>query len=186
MSERTVTVGLGTQSEIKMKAVKGAFEKVFAAPIKVSLLTCAADSGINAQPVGFPETILGATNRLKETKHQLQTSNCEYFVAIENGIVSTGEGQSWIDLAWVIVEDANKHRQFTATSVGIPFPTRFVESAKEKGFYTTTAGDVMAKELKCNTKDPHAHLTSNFVNREALLQQAIVAALGQSVLNLSQ
>jgi len=69
-----------------------------------------------------------------------------------------------------------------ATSGGIPFPTKFVNAAKAKGFAKTTVGDVMAQELKCNTKDPHSHITKNLVTREEFLYQALLAAIGQSVL----
>jgi len=185
---RTITVGLGTKSEIKVNAVKRAFDQVFgSSSTVVTVQTCAAVSGINDQPVGFPETILGATNRLTHTKHLLTTVTCDYFVAIENGIIQTGDATQtcpWVDVAWIIVEDAKSSRQYASTSAGIPFATKYVEAARDKGFAKTTAGDVMAQDLKCNTKDPHAFLTHNKVTREQLLQQAVVVALGQSFVTL--
>jgi len=170
---------LGTKSEIKVNAVKKAFLKAFPSN-EVQVLTCAASSNINEQPVGYQETLLGASNRLDNTKEQLG-NRCNYFVAIENGIIETGVSSSpWLDLAWVILED--KHgQQWVATSGGIPFSVKYVEAAKDRGYSTTTVADTMAKDIKnLNTKDPHSYLTGGLVSREDFLYEALLSALGQS------
>lgn len=85
----------------------------------------------------------------------------------------------WLDFGWVVLESSKTGRRYVSSSTGIPFATQFVEKAREEGFDSTTVGDVMAKELGCDTKDPHSYLCNNLVGRKAMLIQAIQACLGQ-------
>lgn len=52
----SLSVGIATQSEIKVNAVKGAFEKHFPS---VQFFGERAASKINEQPIGWAETMLG-------------------------------------------------------------------------------------------------------------------------------
>jgi len=121
----------------------------------------------------------GAQNRLLSTKQLLKDQKCQFFVAFENGIINTGvPSAEWIDLAWTLLEDESGERWVT-TSGGLPFAVQYVSQARELGFNRHTAGDVMAKALNCNSKDPHSYLTHDKVTRENYLFQALLAAIGQ-------
>lgn len=81
----STVVGIATASELKVSAVIGAFQAVFQTTIVTKAEKVPSD--INEQPVGYPETILGATNRLNHLKERVPTDAVDFYVSIENGIV---------------------------------------------------------------------------------------------------
>jgi len=64
----------------------------------------------------------------------------------------------------------------------LPFPTAAVEDARRFGFDKHTAGEVVAQRLAgAKGTDPHAALTSQLVSRRDLLEQAVLACIGQAL-----
>ena len=60
-----------------------------------------------------------------------------------------------------------------------PWHKKYVEEAKERGFYSNTVGSIIAEKTGCKSNDPHKYLTHNLVDRSTLLVQAINIALGE-------
>lgn len=186
---------VATGSEIKINAVKAAFEQAFPGEEIHARGIQGADSNIDEQPVGR-RTKRGAKNRLKNARAALQKEReiaqaegqpvpplPDYYVSIENGIFpeGRGNGRRYVDRAVVIVQERGAHRRF-ATSAGVEFPTEYVEEARAalpngEGFKTTTVGSVIARRLGGDKQDPHATLTHGQVTRTGLLIQTTVAAL---------
>eukprot|EP01125_Pyxidicula_operculata_P021595 TRINITY_DN8406_c0_g1_i1.p1 TRINITY_DN8406_c0_g1~~TRINITY_DN8406_c0_g1_i1.p1 ORF type:complete len:185 (+),score=14.55 TRINITY_DN8406_c0_g1_i1:91-645(+) len=177
-----IYVAVGTTSALKVSAVKKAFTQAMPGQ-EIDCKGYPTASNINEQPVGWEETIKGAKNRLSNLKQITSTNNernNDYFVSIENGIIPTGVPDfQWIDFGWVLMEDKSG-KQFGASSGGIQFSDKYVEAAKKSGFDKTTAGEIMSKELNCDSKDPHKTLTSDLVKREDFLVQAVLSCIGYS------
>jgi hypothetical protein len=64
MSDNTINVLLGSGSHLKYQAVSNAFANVFPNSTVNVYKMAEAKSGINEQPVGHAETLLGARNRI--------------------------------------------------------------------------------------------------------------------------
>ena len=62
------TIAVGSESEIKIGAVKDAFKSDH---FSFEVRGCAAASGVSDQPVGKEETLLGARNRNKATQEAI-------------------------------------------------------------------------------------------------------------------
>jgi inosine/xanthosine triphosphatase len=139
-----------------------------------------APSGINEQPVGKEETVLGAMNRIAHLKDMILGVPYDYLVAFENGLVSlelNGE-TTWMDMAWAVVEDYDGNRKI-ANSAGIEIPSWAVEEARRHGFETTTASSILAKVSPASSTDPHSYLTDGAVSRTDLLEQSLRIAVAQ-------
>jgi non-canonical (house-cleaning) NTP pyrophosphatase len=119
-------------------------------------------------------------------------------VAFENGIVAVdmpigyaGDAASastaYFDTCWVVVQRYNSATgqaagpRVWAHSVGLEVAANHVEMARARpgGFSTTTAGAVIAEQTGCDPQDPHEYLTAEVRTRQALMQDALMAALGQ-------
>ncbi|KAL6077862.1 hypothetical protein QOT17_001898 [Balamuthia mandrillaris] len=179
--ERVIKVALGSTSKIKQAAVREGFSALLP-NTSVEVVSVAAASEINEQPVGTEETLLGCKNRLENTKAASKDKIFDFFVAVENGIyavpvaLSGQEGQVWMDVGWIIVEDKAGNSGI-AVSTGLQIPTEFVLEAQEKGFASTTVGDTLASRLGGDAKDPHSELTQGQLPRKDLLVPAVTSAL---------
>jgi len=183
MAATTIYVVVATASELKLQSVKSAFTSAFM-DSEIILKGYNVPSGVNEQPEGYEETTTGARNRLMGAKELAKAVNStkpyDYLVAIENGIIHTGdESATWMDIAWVILEDKNG-KQWSTSSGGVPFDTKHVEEARRLGFSSTTVGSVISNAHNCDSRDPHNFLTCGKVPRHDYLRQAVLAALGLS------
>ncbi|MFW5704063.1 MAG: DUF84 family protein [Patescibacteria group bacterium] len=112
------------------------------------------DWHINAQPVGIETTQLYAVLRA-ETAITMYSGNkpWDLVVAIENGIVcdiegNTGPPNRYYDLAVVYIKTWNQYRQ-TIYSPRIAVPAWAYLEASERGFRTTTCGDIIHEQYPC-------------------------------------
>lgn len=173
-----VRIAVATANSLKVAAVRASFERCFPHSL-IRVHALAADSHINAQPVGYDETRTGARNRLAGVREAVRNGRekCDFLVAVENGIVELAG--KWFDFAWVLVED-DDGVVFEAVSGAIPFPSELVAQAKEKGFESTTVGDMIAATYpEANSKDPHETLTCELLTRVDFLKQAVSNCIGQ-------
>mmetsp|Transcript_13033 Transcript_13033/g.21286 ORF Transcript_13033/g.21286 Transcript_13033/m.21286 type:complete len:253 (-) Transcript_13033:144-902(-) len=181
-------VFVGTQSKLKLEAVRTAFSDLNRT---VSVVGFKAKSRVSEQPYGHEETRRGAMNRLSHAKSlakEQKAGDTDFYVAIENGIVAVSDGESknndeFYDVAWIVANMPSRNRTVKVQSVGIEVPVRFINEAKRQqgGFQQHTVGTFIAKELKCNPKDPHRALLGSVMGRKELLVQAIRAAIGRLV-----
>lgn len=161
---------LGGMSVHKLDALREACVLV---GIDIKIIGIPVESGINAQPYGFDETYEGAMNRAKNA----QTENSQaVVVGIESGIIPIGD--KFIDMAVVVVLTSDG-RSFVSTSAGVEFPRDVVETARTRGFKTTTAGSIVAEIMGGSGTDPHSTLTGGKVTRKELLTEAIITVLSQ-------
>jgi non-canonical (house-cleaning) NTP pyrophosphatase len=112
-------------------------------------------SGINEQPNGRKEIILGCENRLS---HTMMNPGADIYVSMESGIEL--RGKKWHDLAYIILYFSNNRQAFSGFTDSVVFPTDCVEEAMRLGFDKHTVGSVMAtKRPDINKQDPHLSLT---------------------------
>eukprot|EP00756_Hemistasia_phaeocysticola_P007608 Hpha_TRINITY_DN14331_c0_g1::TRINITY_DN14331_c0_g1_i1::g.86471::m.86471 len=174
-------VVVGTQSKLKVGAVEEAFRRVHPG-VEVSVVGVSCASGINEQPVGHPETLRGARNRLAAARAHAEKEGCELACAIENGIFKLDgmeqQQDMWFDLAWVVCVDVGSGKEAVASSTGVQFPNQDVRAAMDAGFETTTVGSKMKARVGCDGADPHTWLTAGAVSRRDMLTQALSTAFG--------
>lgn len=190
-----LTLVLGTSSVLKIRAVKGAFssarEKLAAAlgasQIDLDLVTTNPSSGVNEQPFGWEEIILGANNRTRNALKMIAADvTPRLSVAIENGVVPvTANGPDfYMDIAWVILNDLKTGKQYATCSTGVTIPAEIVKKAQED-FKHTTIGDVLhSKDSSISAKDPHSTLLGGVMTRVPLMEQAILTCMGQWIHDL--
>ncbi|USE38162.1 DUF84 family protein [Endozoicomonas sp. SCSIO W0465] len=165
-------VVVGSKSKTKVCAVETAF-----ANYKVNLLAINARSGISSQPVDN-ETFAGASNRIEDArkKHLSTDHNADFLVvAIENGIFNQEiNGQAvWLDKAVVIVETSDGKRYVKETSP-VLLPAECVAIARQRGFDSTTVGQVMAEiDSTVQHDDPHSSLPP-FKSRQEYLEETLI------------
>lgn len=81
----------------------------------------------------------------------------------------------WMDIAVIVLEADGK--EFISTSAGVPFPAKFVNEAKQRGFERVTAGSLIAKANEGVDKaNPHLFLTGGTTSRSKLLEDAVAIA----------
>jgi non-canonical (house-cleaning) NTP pyrophosphatase len=196
-SHHTISLVVGTTSAIKLAAIRSAFAKASAAigplfqaeSVQLDLISTAAKSEINEQPIGWEETIKGANNRAKnaltlapaETKPRL-------VIAVENGCVELpANGPNYfMDIGWVILRDLNINKDFVSSSTSLTVPGELLESLKDVGGpKVSTIGDVLhARDSSIPTKDPHSVLLGGVLERTAMLEQALLSCIGQWIYHL--
>ena len=158
-------------SPIKTLAVSNVFSRY-----QVTLFAVHAESRINAQPVNG-ETYTGALNRIQDVHRQrspLRNGPGYWVIAIENGIFSEWvNGQTvWSDRAVIIVEGPNG-KQYRADTEPVTLPNNYVDTARARGFNTTTVGQVMSEVTKVTSSDdPHASVPP-FRSRRDYLEKSL-------------
>lgn len=171
-------ITVGSLSTLKLAAVVNAC-KLLGLVAKVQpVKTC---SGQNEQPLDFGETFRGALARVE----QARTADPESLaIGIENGlfclhpITHSPEKVRFLDMA-IIVAITPDNKQIIGSSTGLEFPPEYVMEAAQKGFNTTTVGDVIAKKLGGLKDDPHSTLTNGKISRKSILEAAMVQILKQ-------
>jgi non-canonical (house-cleaning) NTP pyrophosphatase len=112
-------------------------------------------SGVNEQPWGRKEIILGCENRLAHTIKGQQGDIC---ISIESGIEL--RSKEWHDFAYIMMYFYHSKKEFTGFTDSVVFPTDCVEEAMRLGFDLNTVGSVMAKRRPdIDKQDPHFSIT---------------------------
>jgi non-canonical (house-cleaning) NTP pyrophosphatase len=163
-----MNITLGSSSPLKLEAVAAACKVT---GITAAINGIATDSGQNAQPIGFIETINGAQTRAEQALKLYPTHTV---IGIENGILVGPD--TLLDIAVVVILTPDD-QQFVAVSRSVHFPFKYLALAKQKGLATTTIGQLIAEELGGEANDPHATLTNGKVTRVQLLTEAVAKAL---------
>lgn len=162
----TYIVAVGTESALKIRAVKAAFEGFGQ---EVIIFSCKAESGVGIQPVGTEEMENGATNRAQWA--QQQYPDADLYIGIESGLVQ--QNWQWFDPACVVVLTCGGGH-FVAFGAYFPIPTWM---AKQTINEKTELGEVVKKLAGGGEKDPMKYLSAGTIPREQLLAQAIQCAL---------
>lgn len=115
-----MVVRIGTSNQVKIDAVKAAFEYYFD---DVQVQGANVCSHVARQPIG-QEVFRGAENRLDELKRR--KDEYDYLVACEAGMIS--HNGHWFNLQVILVEDKDGKRGF-GLSQGFEIPHQYVEKA---------------------------------------------------------
>lgn len=129
-------------------------------------------SGVPEQPIGLDEARRGACNRAATAL--ADDLSATHGLGIENAFVYLGD-KVWIDLAVVALVNRDG-RMVITTSLGIPGTIADVglSIAAEQD---KTAGSFIAARTGCDGADWHEMVTGGHMGREAILSDAIYAAL---------
>lgn len=163
-----LTITVASKSKIKLSVVSGFF-----ADVTNHVLVTGVDvsSGVNEQPVGIEEILLGAETRLDNAQKLVES---DFYIAIESGIIFNDKIGEWYDVA--IAVGRYKNHQFEGLSNYLKFPTDAVLAAKSSGFDTTTVGQVLFETgVVADAKDPHKSLCGT--SRSIFLSIAVDSVL---------
>jgi len=160
-------IALGTTSELKIRALKLALNKL---GIEAEVISQKSESSVSDQPFGYEEMIKGAKNRVNNLSKILDS---DIYVSIESGLVSI-EGM-YFDIACVYSKDKETFESISFSS-GYCVPDWMVEKIKtektELGFITQElSGD--------SDKDPINYFSDGFIKREELIYQAVLISLSK-------
>jgi non-canonical (house-cleaning) NTP pyrophosphatase len=172
-------IAVASTSVHKLEAVQLACNEVFGPGVEIQGFK--ANSGVNEQPNGQAETLLGAENRLAHLIQLIGQTQYDLRVAMEGGIFSIGEGDAEriFDCGWVVASDAGG-LVARGTCTGLEYPKDAVAEARTRGFKTTTVGTVLQERgAITDGTDTHASLTNGVLTRAHVLHVGLLSALGQ-------
>jgi non-canonical (house-cleaning) NTP pyrophosphatase len=169
-------VVVGSKSEHKLKAVREALDEL---SIKAEVVSVAAPSGVNEQPVKSPErdeVFDGAMNRASLAH---EDGEFHLSIGIENGIEfkKTNTLAFVSDFAQVVL--LATRGAYVATSAGHAVDIADAEEARRRGFDKHTVASVTAERTGCDATDATPHYTGRRMTRVELLKQAVKLALCQ-------
>jgi inosine/xanthosine triphosphatase len=167
----SLKVAVGTESALKLRAVKTALESLLTYPFEVT--SYKAESGISDQPVGVEEMERGAENRAKAALNAAE--NRGVAIGIESGLIQ--RGTFWFDQVCVVVLGSSGGRS-VAFGAEFPIPRNIVE---ETFAQKSELGEIIKKHGYGGEKDPIHYLSGGQLKREDFLVQAIQCALVRPV-----
>lgn len=166
-------VFVGSKNEVKIEAVKQAFDGVFPDE-KWEVKGFSVESGVSDQPMDEEETVRGARNRANAL---LKQGGADYYVGIEGGLIHSA-GQ-WMECGWIVVLD-NSGVEGISTSPKMMISDEMYRLLKEDGHNLT---DVCEKYF--GIKDAGAKMgffgimTNGMVDREHAYADAVSFALAR-------
>ncbi len=157
-------IGVTSQNELKVNAVAKAYSAI---SDSVEVVGYTADSKVGEQPVN-EQTFLGALQRTFDVEDKV--NDLDRIVSIESGIFE--EDGQWLDKAVVVIYDPRTGKGHYVCSDAVAFPNEYVEKARQRGFETTTVGQVMEEEgFVSNRKDPHLSISG--VSRQVYIERTV-------------
>ncbi|GJQ80805.1 hypothetical protein Trydic_g9395 [Trypoxylus dichotomus] len=168
---------VASQQEIKVSAIREAFQSVFG---KATISGMSAQAtNIAPQPVGFAAGVKAAEERVQAVLRDPKVQqNPAPVVAIENFILEVGEDK-WYDLGVLILSDPIKQINLQTFTQMTPVPAAIVTLAQEDtpqeyplrwSGLEVTIGSLMANNLHVHHSEWHQALTG--VSRRELILMA--------------
>jgi adenine phosphoribosyltransferase len=177
-----LVVEIASTNDDKCVAVQRAIHSHFTEVDEIVWLTSNAPSGVNNQPVGLQETLLGARNRLSGRPPMPMLR-----VSMESGLFSKpGTNDEWYCQTCVIVqkcfgdkEDARGawNKEVVVWSLPYSIDADCVQAAGASGWYTTS-GSLMALKYACKNAS-NWHQSVHGIQRADIMSEAIRLALYQ-------
>ncbi|MDI6592000.1 MAG: inosine/xanthosine triphosphatase [Patescibacteria group bacterium] len=165
-------IAIGSENPVKIKAVKGAFKKVFSKK-KLTFKFAKVPSGISDQPMSDLEGIEGARNRAKRV---LEKFKADFGIGLEGSIQKIGK--DWFNGPWCVIVD-KMGREGIAAGAKIHVAPKFLKLIK-KGYELGIANDILTGRK--NTKQKEGHfgiMTKGILGREKIYKDAVISALGR-------
>ncbi len=117
-----IRVRVGTRNPMKLSAVELGLAPFFE---RVTVLPHEAASGVDEQPIGFPEIIQGARNRARKCWPK---GNCDFAAGIEDGLVPVPELETgYLNIGCCVIYDGT--REGLGFTAGFEYPPDCVEAA---------------------------------------------------------
>ena len=161
-------VVIGSKNQIKVNAVRWAFESLFDKPEFESL---EVDSGVSKMPMSANETIKGSENR---ALNALSLKGAEFGVGVEGGVEETALGMMLCSYVTIINKNGVRGTG-GGTSVRIPDPiAKRVREGEELGIVMDDFSGM--KDTK-HGSGAIGILTKNLVDRENFFRMATACAL---------
>lgn len=169
------TVIIGSTSRIKEAAVRRALRDL---GIEAEVRALETSSGMKAQPFGIHEAMTGARNRVDAHRNE-DTPDTTWFVGIENAVIGFAPRDGAFDVAAICVAVGGQGPIRRGFSPTVEMPNSCIEEAGQRGFSTTTVGEVIAERLEqCDPLDPHATITGGAQSREDSLVAGLLPIFG--------
>lgn len=166
---KKISVLVGSQNPVKIKAVEAAFAKVFAAALEIKGIK--VDSEISSQPMSLEEAFLGSVNRIKNIR---KISLADFYVGIEAGLQKYSFG--WTAAAVVVVENKKGIRGI-GISPQILLPEKMVSEVKNNKELGLVLEKISRVENIKQKQGLFGFLTNNILTRQTAYEPAIIASL---------
>ncbi len=160
---------IASKNPAKIKAVELAFTKVFPNDTFV-FEGVSVPSDVPDQPMGEEETLLGAENRVNNTKKEYQA---DYWVGLEGGV--SDKGTELEAFAWMVIQSKKMYGKSRTGSFFLPAKVaELVHNGMELGH----ADDVVFGQTNSKQQGGSVGLlTKGVVNRSEYYEQALILAL---------
>ena len=159
------TVVVGSESALKIRAVKSAFAKMLLDP---EILPCAVSSGVPNQPFGKNIIRNGAKNRAREARAKHTVA--DFTIGIENGLVQ--EYDKWFDVPCIVIHSRDGYDS-SVFGTSFPIPLWVVSKTLQQ----VELGHIIQEISGMSEKDPTSFFSENTITREEIIDQAVRAAL---------
>lgn len=161
-------IAVGSASESKLRAARAVCGRAFPGAVVEGVVV---QSGVAAQPATETDTVRGARRRAAEAQ---RLADADLGIGIEGGVFQDGLG-TWI-CAWAAVVERGG-RESLGSGVRFPLPAWMAARA--------LAGEELGTIVDAYLEAPDAHealgaiglLTRGLLDRQAALEQALIAAL---------
>ena len=164
-------VAVASRNPVKLRAVEGAFRKVFAGE-PLEFVPAEVESGVSDQPMCDDETRRGAANRARNAREA--EPDARFWVGLEGGVDVIGDGL--VAFAWMAVLGADG-RLGEARTVTLPLPPA-IKALVDGGLELGDANDRVFSTVNSKQQGgAFGLLTNGIYTRESVYTEAVVAAL---------
>jgi inosine/xanthosine triphosphatase len=163
-----IRIVVASKNPVKLDAVKEGFSMFMTEAI--DLLGVSVESSVSDQPMSEAETLLGAENRVRNTRNQFP--GYDFYVGIEGGVEDSVSGL--MAFAWVVI--SNGKQTGKARTATFMLPPRVAELVHQ-GFELGDADDIVF--AKSNSKQQNGAvglLTNDVITRKSLYMPAVQMA----------
>ena len=165
-------IALGSSSDSKLRATRAVCARAFPG---AAVEAVDVASAVAAQPASEDETIRGARHRAREAQAR---TRADLGIGIEGGVYRDGRG-AWL-CAWAVVVDG-AGREGLASGIRFPLPRWMAERALRGEELGTIVDGYLARPGSHEELGAIGLLTNGLLDRQAALEQALLAALAPFV-----
>ena len=170
MIEEEWIIAIASTNPVKVAATREGFQRMFPGQL-VTLQPLSVPSGVADQPLSDEETLLGATNRVRNAVAACPAA--QFWVGIEGGV--QWQGGELSAFAWVVVRAAaGQGRARSGTFLLPPAVAKLVAQGLELG---EADDQVFGQTNSKQAAGAIGLLTDNAVDRRQLYAQAVILAL---------
>jgi len=159
---------VASKNPVKINAVKEGFQSYF---LKTEIEGVSIDSGVPDQPMSDEETLLGARNRVGNSRKHFPRN--DFWVGIEGGVERDEFGLT--AFAWVVIQSNEQTGEARTTTFRLP---EKVARLIDQGFELGHANDrIFGEHNSKQNSGAVGLLTNDKITRTELYRQAVQLAL---------